>query len=255
MFPNNELKIMVPGCRVIAAEVMEDGSCLLKLEQATAEGTTTNHQNDNFKLVRASELSTSDDFLKYTTKTPAEMAFKVAVEKVITAGVKDFYRPTLDPSFDGDGKICYQAGLKPAVGKSFASWEEIAKKMGYQLGTDSEYIAFLAVLIKEAPNYGKTYEWAWNAVCNDSKELGHYKNSCDAKCVFETTGKRESLGYYDLGNTYKILADRNGNGHWLAGGDYYNDSYSEPLARLFHDCYGRSGKENYGTGWFVFYEG
>ena len=247
----NELKIMVPKGYSFTVEENSDGSRVFTFAPATAEGTTNNHQNDNFKLVRASELSTSDDFMKYTPKTPAEKAFKEAVEKVITAGVQDFYRPTLDPSFDGNGKICYQAGMKPAVGKSYNWWAENAKKLGYRLGTRSEYIAFLAVLIKEAPKYGKTYAWAWNAVCNDSKELGHYKNSCNAKNEFEATGNREVCGCHDLANTCKLLAeDEETGGFWMAGGCYYDASYDLPLEVLCHynDCLSDDCNS---TGWLV----
>lgn len=87
---DNELKIMVPNDRSFAVE-------------------------DIFKLVRASELSLSDDFLKHIPKNPVEEKFKEAVKAVIEVGVKNFYRPTIDPSFDGDGRICYQAGRKPVA--------------------------------------------------------------------------------------------------------------------------------------------
>ena len=255
MFTNNELKIVVPGCRVVDAKVMPDGSCVLTLEQATAKDTTRHHQEGIFKLVPASKLSLNDDFLKYSPKTPAEKAFMEAVKKVIKAGVQDFYRPTLDPSFDGDGRICYQAGMKPAVGKSYNWWYEHSKKYCSErksrLGTKSEYIAFLAVFIKEMVASGKSLEWAWNAVCNDSKELGHYWNSNDAKHALEATGNREVCGWRDIANTYKILAeDKEAGGFWLAGGNFSNSSNFNPLADLYRgDC--RYLVNNYSTGWLV----
>ena len=255
MFTNNELKIVVPGCRVVDAKVMPDGSCVLTLEQATAKDTTRHHQEGIFKLVPASKLSLNDDFLKYSPKTPAEKAFMEAVKKVIKAGMQDFYRPTLDPSFDSDGRICYQTGMKPAVGKSYNWWYEHSKKFCSErksrLGTKSEYIAFLAVFIKEMVASGKSLEWAWNAVCNDSKELGHYWNSNDAKHALEATGNREVCGWRDIANTYKILAeDKEAGGFWLAGGNYNNNSNNNPLADLYHNN-NRNNDNNNSSGWLV----
>lgn len=242
---NNELTIMVPGCRVIDAKVMPDGSCVLTLEQATAEATIRHHQEDIFKLVPASKLSLSDGFLNYTPQTSAEKAFKEAVEKVIKAGVQDFYRPTLDPSFDVDGRICYQAGMKPAVGRSYNWWVENAKKSGYRLGTRSEYIAFLAVFIKEMVASGKSLEWAWNVVCNDSTELGHYWNSSNARYMLEATGKREVCGWHDLDHTCKILDEDESldgllkvGGFWQAGGrcNIEDNCYSLTCMRHRNNC-------------------
>lgn len=265
MFTNNELKIVVSkGCRVTVEE-NPDGRRVFKFAP----------EEDIFKLVPASKLSLNDDFLKYNPNTLAEAVFMEVVKKVIEAGVQDFYRPTLDPSFDDDGRICYQAGMKPAVGKSYNWWYEHSKKYYFErksrLGTISEYIAFLAVFIKEMLASGKSLEWAWNAVCNDSKELGHYRNSNDAKYIFEATGNREVCGWCDLANTYKILAedkeaggcrdlaniykilaeDDEASGFWLAGGGYDNYSINNPLALLYHDRF-REYSYSGSTGWLVF---
>ena len=251
---NNELKIMVPKGWGVNEEVMSDGSRVftVKLDTATADDTDCNQREGIFKLVPASQLSLEDGWMKYQPKTKAERNFKEMVETAIKSGLKDFYRPTLDPSFDDEWQICYQAGMEPAVGKSFAWWEENAKKLGYRLGTYSEYIAFLAVLIKEMVASGKSLEWAWNAVCNDSEELGNYWNSSDSKHELEATGNREVCGWCDLANTYKILEEDKENGvFWLtAGGDYYDNSVINPLADLHlnfdhnHDFYSC-------TGWLV----
>lgn len=75
------------------------------------------------------------------------------------------------------------------------------------------------------------------AVVSDSKNLGHYWNSKNAKHAFETTGSREICGCFDLANTYKILSCTNDEvgGFWLAGGNYYDfSSFYIPLTDL---CY------------------
>ncbi|MBR2588221.1 MAG: hypothetical protein IKD77_03320 [Bacilli bacterium] len=78
---------------------------------------------------------------------------------------------------------------------------------------------------------------AWNAVCLDSKELGHYYNSADAKC--------------DFANTYKILAKDEKTGVFrLAGGCYFINGDTCPLAKLsLDDRY--DYRHNFCVGWFV----
>ena len=201
-------------------------------------------REDVFVKVPVSELSLDDEFLKHRPKTKKEQEFKAWVKKAIKKGVKDFYRPKYDPHFDDDGHICYGPGKMPAVGKSYNWWEENAKNFwperGSRLGTKTEYIAFLAVLIKELVDSGKSVEWAWNAVCNDSNEFGHYWHSKNAKHAFEDTGSREICGFYDLANTCKFLAEHKGNDYfWLASGAYYSLSFATPLVDLClnDDCY------------------
>lgn len=209
-----------------------------------------------FKKVPASELKLDDEFLKHLPKTYREKDFKHLVETAIKNGLNDFWRPVCDPSFDDNGHICYEPGNKPAVGKNYDWWEANAKNFcperGSRLGTKSEYIAFLAVLIKNLVASGKSVEWAWNAVCNDSAELGHYWNSENAKHAFEDTGSREICGWCDLGNAYKIVAeDKEAGGLCLAGGYYYNGSVDFPLDNLYHYFY--RYKDNLcGCGWLVF---
>lgn len=210
-----------------------------------------------FKKVPASELRLDDKFLKYQPKTDEERKFKKLVETAIKNGLRDFWCPVYDPSFDDNGRICYEPGKMPAVGKSYIWWEENAKKYaperGSRLGTKSEYVAFLAVLIKELVAFGKSVEWAWNAVCCDSKELGHYRNSKDAKHNFETTGSREICGWYDLANTYKILAeDEDAGGFWRAGGNYFIYSNLGPLVGLDYSNNHRWFDQLDSCGWLVF---
>ena len=160
----------------------------------------------------------------------------------------------MDPSFTDDG-IGYVAGKTPAVGKSYNWWFNTAKEYdpsrNSRLGTRLEYGAFLGVLIKKLAEEGNSVEWAWNAVCNNSEELGHYRNSKNSKHWFEPVGSRCICGFYDLADTYKILADDvKEDEFWLAGG-YFNDySYVYPLADLYHNTLRNSEHYN-SVGWLV----
>ena len=199
--------------------------------------------SDAFVLVEASKLSLKDEFMKYEPKTEREEKFKKELTEAIKKGVKDFWRPKYDPSFNEEGtRICFVAGKKPAVGKSYNWWNKVAKafcpERNSRLGTKSEYVAFLGVLIKRLVANGWSVEYAWNAVCNNSKELGHYWNSEDAKHTFEATGSREMCGFFDLANTFKILAENEkAGGFWLTSGNYDVGSNFYPLAGFYYcDC-------------------
>ena len=235
-----EIEIKVSGGRVTGAQVLENGTCKLVVEAEMPNGKISpqsKSSEDIFVLVEASKLSLEDAFMKHKPTTDAEKKLKELLEEAIQSGVKDFYRPSLDPSFKKYGGIYYEFGNMPATGKSYNWWKKAAKgfmpERGSRLGTRLEYAAFLGVLIKEMVSEGWSINQAWNAVCNDSKKLGHYWNSKNAKHEFEPTGARKVGRFYDLANTYKILAeDGEAGGFWLAGGSCISDSYDGPLADL-----------------------
>jgi len=210
-----------------------------------------------FVLVEVSKLSLSDEFMAYDPQTQKEETFKKLLVEVICGGIKDFYRMKIDPSFDRkNGGICFEVGRKPAVGRSYNWWYQNAKSFfperNSRLGTRNEYIGFLGVLIKMLVNDGWSLNKAWNAVCNDSKELGHYWNSENAKHKFELTGSREILGFCDLANTYKILSDENSHENfWLTGGsfDFCGSIYPLAGSDIASDC---GWNLDHSVGWLVF---
>ena len=243
---STEMEIKVSNGRITSAEVLKDGTCKITVEM---------NANDVFVLCEASKLSLDDEFMKHTPCSDEERTFKKLLEEAIKSGLKDFYRPVFDPSLDKAENICYVSDAKPAVGKSYNWWKETAKQFcperGSRLGTKKEYIAFLGILIKKLSKSGWSVAEAWNAVCNDSKELGHYRNSPNAKHKFETTNSRKVCGFYDLANAYKILSeDEEAGGFWLAGGCYFNGSNYYPLTDLYHSYCCNYGND-YGVGWLV----
>lgn len=249
MKTTTEIEIKVSGAKVTNATVMPDGTCKLTIEMVNAVSEVTEVKDDMFVLVEASKLSMNDEFMQYVPETDEEREFKLMLANAIKSGLKDFRRPKYDPSFnEGEIGICYESGKAPAVGKSYNWWNQVAKKFkpecNSRLGTKTEYVAFLGVLIKKLVESGWSVEKAWDAVCNDSKELGHYWNSKNAKSVFESTGCREICGFYDLANTCKILDEETG-GFWVAGGGYNDNGNVNPLADLDH-CTG-VGNDNYGS--------
>lgn len=190
-----------------------------------------------FVLIKAEEISLEDEFMQHEPKTKKEAEFKELVKEVIERRIKNFWRPIYDPVLTDDDRICFEPGKKPAIGKSYIWWKGEAKmflpKNKSRLGTRLEYVAFLAVLIKKLVEEGEPLGAAWNLVCNDSRDLGHYINSEDAREELEPTGSRAICGFYDLANTDKFLAeDVETGGFWLASGCYTAESYFRPLADL-----------------------
>lgn len=234
-YATTEMEIKVLNGRITGAKV-SGGLCKITVEMNIASS------GEEFVLCEASKLSLDDKIMRHKPCSNEEKVFKKFLKEAIESGVKDFYRPKFDPSLDENGRICYVANATPAVGKSYNWWEENAKRFcperKSRLGTNREYIVFLGTLIKQLSDNGWSVAKAWRAVCNDSKELGHYRNSVNAKYELEPTGSREVCGYCDLGNTYKILAESNeAGGFWLAGGCYYDNFGSDdyPLADLDRD--------------------
>ena len=222
----------------------------MKIEISNSRASNT---KDNCILIEASKLSLKDAFMRHKPKAEAEKKFKATLTEVIKTGIEDFYRPAMDPSFADKEmtKIHYMAGEKPAVGKSYNWWEETIKDSKLCFGTKAQYVAFLGVLIKTLVAKGWTCCEAWDAVCSDSKKLGHYWDSDNAKHQFEYTGSREICGFFDLANTYKILAkDEEAGSFWLAGGFYGNFSLIYPLADLGQDD-GYVGNHDDGIAWLV----
>lgn len=211
------------------------------------------------RLLKVDPIATGffDKVLGYTSENEDIKAFIEAVKEVKESKLSPFWRPVLDPTFDGEDVI-FKKGGKPAVGHSFNWWQEIAKKMAtvegkkWTLGTNYQYIAFLVWLINQLVKSGWKIEQTIEACVLDSKELGHYWNSENALHDFEVTGSREVCGVCDLANTIKILRCSNEKvgGCWLAGGDYCSSSAYYPLADLSHDYY-VVVDDNYGVGWLV----
>ena len=239
-----ELKMvinMAEGTKATQVKLVEGGKAIeitYSVKDAIDDPAVPEDDFDRkFPVVEASKLKLTDEFLKYEPKTKWQKWLKETLTVGIKAGLKDFRRPAMDPSFK-DGKIVYEAGMKPAVGKSCNWWRENAKKFmperNSRLGTDTQYAAFLGLRIKYLINeMGYTVSQAWKAVCDDSKELGHYRNSENAKHDFEATGSRPIGLFYDLANTCKILSNDNGTVFWLAGGFYGCNSYRFPLADMY----------------------
>lgn len=210
---------------------------------------------DIFPVVRASKLSVNDSYLQYIPETDAQKEAKKMIICAINMGnLKDFRKPVMDPSVDEDGEIFFAKGNLPAIGFSAEWWEDKAKKLmpekNSRIGTKKEYAAFLAVIIKTlVEEEGFKVEWAWRAVCDNSRNLGHYSDSLFGTLGVEPTGDRPVGKWFDLANTRKII--KTGAFFYsLVSGGCELEGDASPLAKIKRM---ESARMNCGnaTGWVI----
>lgn len=202
--------------------------------------------------VEGSSSEACAKLLEYEPENEAEHLFLKRLKTAINAKVGAFEVPVCDPSIDEDGNLQFVPGKKPAVGLSYNEIEELAKKNGLHHGDFYQWHLFCGTM---SGRIMEQYDWSLSkalyAICKNSRKLGHYCDSPDAKHELEPTGSRKVAGKCDLGNTCKILAkDESAGGFWLAGGNYRCNGSHYPLAslNLSFDC---DHHGDYGVGWFV----
>ena len=199
----------------------------------------TSLSDERLVLVNPMKAGFYDNVLNFESENDQIQKFVKDVCEVQEVGVAHFRKPVMDPSLEGE-KIVYVKGRKPAVGHSYNWWVKATKVMpavegrSWTMETEYERYAFMVFLINRAVETGWNIKKAIEAVVLNSKELGHYRNSKGAKGDFELTGSREIFGFYDLGNTCKMVSCTKGEGFWVAGGNYNSSSNGRPLADLNH---------------------
>lgn len=206
---------------------------------------------DSIKIY-GSNNSMYEELLNHKTVNNMEVVFMNELKKAINNEIEDFNVFVCDPSLKDGNKLVFTTGQSPAIVLTYNQNEQLAKANNVRLGKRSEYILFLATILLKLIQEGWTETDSWNAICSDSKNLGHYQDSANSKNGFESTGARIVAGKADLANTFKILAkeDENG-GYWIAGGCCADTGSSSPLANLqLTNDY--STPSYYGVGWFVF---
>ena len=190
------------------------------------------HFDELFPIIDPSELI-GHKLLEHKPETERQSKLLKDIQKCFELKLPAFRAPCMDPS-EEDGKIVFKAGNKAAVGHSPVWWKEECRKImptkNSRIGTELHRAAFLGKQIKyliEKKRY--TVEDAWKAVCDESRLLGHYRNSPASIRAFELTGSRQVGGFYDLANTYKIIETWEPSNFLMVGGYYNNFSDMCPL--------------------------
>lgn len=168
---------------------------------------------EKFPIVRASELSLKDSFMRFDPDTEKQFLLKESLVRQIERGAQDFRRPAIDPSLDKEGNIIYMAGMNPALGILPELLEQKAKKfmpeLNSRIGTDPEYDLFLGTFLKYlVEDRNLPVAMAWKEICVNSELLANTATSPIPKSEgLETTGSRRHGVWADLGNVQKIVLD------------------------------------------------
>lgn len=188
-----------------------------------------------FPIIDISELI-GHKLLEHEPKSGEQKRLLDYILTGIEFKMSPFRAPIMDPSLE-KGRVVFKPGLKPAVGHSAKWWKETWEDfLPVKNSRSATELHWAAILSKEmrylVENESYSVAEVWEAVCDDSRDLGHYWNSDDAKHHFESTGSRKVGERYDLANTCKVLEDWGGSGFLLASGYYGNNSKACPLADI-----------------------
>ena len=154
--------------------------------------------------------------------------------------------PVYEPSRGYNGNLQYVSGENVLRGLNSYNWEEAfhnySPENGSMMSSITTYFLLLLRLLKDG---FATIE----QLADNSKEIGHYRNSENTKHKFEKTGERQLGGLYGFaGNTYKIVRDlESTSGFSLLGGYCYSYGDGYPLADVERD-YDPYGTLSFGVG-------
>ena len=197
---------------------------------------------------------TNDDILytedgkKRKFVTERQKKFRSDVMKVLENMPEEGFRwiPVYEPSKDDGGNLQYVSGENVLTNLNSHEWGEIiadySPENGSRMSSITTYFLLLLRLLKDG---FATIE----QLADNSKEIGHYSDSENAKHEFEKTGERQLGGLYGFaGNTYKIVRDLESTSVFsLLGGTYYANGDKFPLAYVERGK-NPSGTKYYGVG-------
>lgn len=173
----------------------------------------------------------TEDGKKRESVTARQKKFKANVMKALENKPEEGFRwiPVHEPSKDDVGNIQYVSRANVLRELNSYNWEEAfqnySPENGSRMSSITTYFLLLLRLLKDG---FATIE----QLADDSKEIGHYWDSENAKHEFEKTSERQLGGLYGFaGNTYKIVKDsESSSGFSLLGGCYDDNGYGYPLA-------------------------
>ena len=128
--------------------------------------------------------------------------FRADVMKALENMPEEGFRwiPVYEPSQNNGGNLQYISGVNVLRGLNSYNWEEVLRNYspenGSRMSSITTYFLLLLRLLKDG---FATVE----QLADDSKEIGHYWDSENAKHEFENTGERQLGGLYGFAeNTY-----------------------------------------------------
>lgn len=142
--------------------------------------------------------------------------------------------PVFEPSEDSEGNLQYVAGVETLVELDVYDWQKLFYEYSPVNGSRQASITTYFLL---ALRWLKDGIATLEQLADDSKDIGHYSDSENAKHDLEETGEREFGGLYGFaGNTYKIVKDSAScSGFSIVGGVFNADGGQSPLADVAYD--------------------
>lgn len=251
-----ETKIAIPevnGGRCISAE-MKEGYILAKFE--IGENETSSISESELECRIDPNIFAGAWLEQQLTSRRQKETLYLYQDAKAKGRLHAFTCMTIDTSVK-DGKLVYQKGLPIRTRFSQRQWAKMLKDYNPSRNsrqmTRTEYACRNLYLIQKLVESGYEIAEAWKTVCDDSREIGHYRNSDNHINDFEPTGSREVCGFCDLGNAWKFLAEdpwEETGGFWAAGGSYNDYGDRNPVAELYH-YYCVGDVDRYGVGMLV----
>ena len=180
--------------------------------------------------------------------TEMQKKFRVYLMNALENMPEEGFRwiPVYEPSKNDGDNLKFDSGENVFIGLTSYKWEEALQSYSLENGSRmSSIITYFLLLLRLLKDGFATIE----QLADDSKEIGHYRDSENAKYEFEKTGERQLGGLYGLaGNTYKIVKNlKSCSGFSILGGDYRSYGLNCSLASVVPD-FNPSNTKFYGIG-------
>ena len=187
-------------------------------------------KNGRDELMQVYMEDLKEEDLLYDFKTGKERKFlssklKKFKENVLIAIAnkpREGYRwiPVFEPSLDGKNRLQFVKGKIPLTGLDIYEWKE--KISEYSPENESQFASkntyFLLLLRWLKDGFASLEQLAMH-----SEEIGHFKDSENAKDNYERTGERKFGGLYGFaGNTRKIVISEGLSAGYLSIGGMYS---------------------------------
>lgn len=192
------------------------------------------HWDEMFPIIDPSKLK-GNEILDFEPETELQKELKDDILEGLN--LPAFRTSAVDASVE-NGKIVFKRGAEPAVGHPASWWDgnfkELFPEKNSGLCNQLERAVYLGSIMKIlVEEWGYSVKEAWNEVCVDSRNVGHYRTCEDARHDFELTGSRRVGPFYDLANTCKIIKDSKTSMYVIVGGYFGHSSRTCPLASKF----------------------
>lgn len=192
--------------------------------------------------VRIDPNTFEGEWLQHKPISHAEMeAIKTYKKQKRRGELPVFTCMSIDPAFVNN-ELVYEKGLVPAVGYSYPFWRRVIREYdptrNSRMMSITEYQYRNMFIVQRLFQAGWSVEDSWKAVFRDSKDIGNFRHSIEGKSEMSPTGSNPVAGFYDLGNTRKLLSrdfytkrphkDR----IYIGGGGYNNLSGLHPVGSI-----------------------